>query len=325
MIEKIEEIKIKFENCKNVAIFGHTNADGDAVGSMCAMQHFFKSLNKNADMFVDGDVPERFLVLSNANTINTKEFDPLNYDLLLAVDCSEIDRLKIYANFFKSFENTVLIDHHKSNTKFAKVGYVEPTTSSCGEVIFNLLTLLGYKINAEMASSLFAAMLSDTNTFTNSNVTQKTYKVAGKLIELGADFENIVYYTQKLKTKSQLKLAGFMSSNVQINNGVSYLAVLQKNCKKLGVKMSDVSKFLNTLTDIEGSRITVLIKQKEKNTYNISFRCLKGYNVSDIAQKYGGGGHIQAAACVVTGRLNAIKKNILNECFNEIKRVESGK
>ena len=189
------------------------------------------------------------------------------------------------------------------------------------QVIYNLITSLGYKIGAEMASSLFAAMLSDTNTFTNSNVTSNTYKIAGELIKLGADFEKIVYHTQKVKTKSQIKLSGFMSTNVQIKNGVANLAVLQKHCKKLGVKMSDVSKFLNTITDIEGCKITVLFKQKEKNTYNVSFRCLQGYNVSDIAQKFGGGGHVQAAACVVTGKLNTIKKNILSECYNEIKRV----
>lgn len=324
MKESFDEVVEKIKNCKSVAIFGHINTDGDCLGCMTALYNFLLSQSKNADMFLDSIVPEEYKILPSIEKLNEKtEVVKENYDLFVSVDCSTPDRLGVFNNVFLEKENTLLIDHHlKYNGDYAKTGYVVEMASSCGEVLFDVLKNAG-KIDNVCATCLFNAVLSDTNSFTNSDVSSQTFQTAASLVELGADFIKINYYTQKLKTKKQMKLLGYMASHLKIFDDVAMLVMSKRKIKSLGVKGSDVSKFLQDINNVEGVKITILAKQIGKNEYRVSFRSLSKYNVSLIALCYGGGGHKNASGCTFKGTRCKLIKEIVLASKNEIKRAEN--
>ena len=318
----IKQIKEKIEHAKNIALFGHVNTDGDCVGSMCAFFNLLTGLNKKVEMFLDCEVPEYLKAVPNAEKINSTIFDEANFDLLISVDTSTAKRLGIYGDTFKKFENTLLVDHHMSNEKYAKVCLIDGHSPACGEVLTCMMEDCGFKIDKTTATCLYASIISDTNNFTTNNTRKETFNVAGRLIDYGAEFSKIIYSVQKVKTYSQVKMAGFMAQNVKLKKGFAHLVVKEKDLKKINAKTSDISKFLNLIVDIQGAKITAVFKQRGRNFYTVSFRSCDAYNVLTIAQKFGGGGHKNAAAFEYYGPLTALKKQVFMACEEEIKRVD---
>lgn len=314
----ISEIKNRINAARSIALFAHINVDGDAIGSMLALYEFLERKNKNVSMFCDQkEIPKTYSFLKNANQINKKRFE--KYDLLISVDSASSDRLGKYSKVFTDFRNTINIDHHISNTNFAKINLVVPY-SSCGEIIFEMLKEMNADISDSIATALFTAVSSDTNNFLNNNITAKTYLIASNLTELGAEINQVNQHLHKNKTLKQLKLAGYMATNLIFENNVSYLIVKMKNLEKLNVKESELSRFLNLITDVEEAKITFLMKEVEKNKYRISFRSVKEVNVGKIATIFNGGGHKNASACTIEGKSNKILKKVLKECYKEIDR-----
>lgn len=317
-MEIINEIKNKILSSKNVAVFGHTSVDGDCIGSMCAIAMLLNNLGKHVEIFVDSDIPQRFACIPFYENINKTELDINKFDLLISADTSTKARHGEYGEIFVNFENTILIDHHMSNTKFAKTCYVEPHAPACGQVLFNLLTKCEFEISEDMATALLGAIISDTNNLTNNDVTNETFEVVSKLLSLNANFSKIIYDMSKKKTINQLRVASFMAKNIKLKDEVAILIVRKKDFKKLNCKQNDISKFLTLITDIEGAKITAIFKEKDKNFWSISFRSLTNYNVDAVASHFGGGGHINAAGCLISAKLRSLKKQVLEICKQQI-------
>jgi phosphoesterase RecJ-like protein len=317
---KILDIKDEIQRANKIAIFTHINCDCDAVSSMCALYEYLQENGKNASMFCDSDLPEKYKFLNFYDRINTANLDN-SYDLMIAVDLANSSRLgKFEDAFFK--RTNINIDHHFSNDNFAKITYLRPY-SSCGEVLYEIFKEMPYQLSEGVATSLFAGISGDTNHFLNSDVTSQTYKFAGELVDLKADVNKVNTYLHKHKTKEQLKLAGYMATNLISNGAVSYILITQKILEKLNVKSSDVSNYLTLISNVDNTKITILIKEKMKNCYKVSFRSIGKYDVNAVANVFGGGGHKNAAACETEGKENKIIKDVLNEAYKEIERVDN--
>lgn len=320
-MNEILMIKEKVENAKRIAIFGHTNTDGDCIGSMCAVYSWLKKIGKKADMFVDSVIPEYLYSIENAEKINQVEFNEKNYDLLLSVDTAVLKRVGMYAKAFANFENTVLIDHHISNEKYAKICYIDGKAPACGQVLYNFFNKIKFELDEQIAKCLISAIVSDTNCFSNSNVTKETFDVCGKLLALGVNFEDVVYKIHKEKTFNQIRMAGYLTNNIQLKDNIAYVWVTQKQMKKLNCKYDDVSKFTFLINNITGAKITLLFKERAKDVVNVSFRSLPEIDVNQIASKFNGGGHKNAAACIIAGKIKNVVKLVLKTCKEEIEKI----
>ena len=323
MKKSFDEIVEKLKNCKSVAISGHIDTDGDCLGSMTALYNFLLSNGKKADMFLDSIVPDNFKILPGLENLNSKEFLAKKYDLFVSVDCSTPKRLGKFAEDFLKFKNSVLIDHHiKFQGEYAKTSYIEEDASSCGEVLYKILKNVG-SIDKDCATCLYSAILSDTNSFSNPNVSASTFRTVADVVELGADIEKITYFTQKVKTKTQERLISYMTRKVKIFDDVAILVMSKRKMKSLGVKSSEVSKFLQIINHIEGVKITILAKENAYKQFKITIRTLPKYNAVNIASLYGGGGHKNAAGCVFNGCKCKLTKEIVLASKNEIKRADN--
>ncbi len=339
----VKDIKQKIDKAGNIALFTHINCDCDGIASMCGLYELLSDIGKDVQMFCDSDIPNKYSFLNcfdkinkheqlsnddkikNAELIIKKEVDFNEFDILIALDTSVSSRLGKYKETFEKHRNTISIDHHESNTGYAKINYVKYTYASCGEVLFEVLREAGYIITEGVATSLLAAISSDTNRFANSNISAKTHISAGELVALGANSDKVNLCLHKNKSKEQLALAGFMASNLKYYKEVAYLIVTLKDFKKLNVLSSDVGTFLDLICNVGNSKITVVAKERSKEEYRLNLRSVKDYDVNKVANVFDGGGHKNAAGCNIYGNFKKGFKEVLKTCQKEIdahKRID---
>ena len=312
----LEKIGKKINEAKNIALFTHINCDCDGVGSMCALYEYLVDKNKKIAMFCDSEIPEKYKFLKYFKDINKERFLK-DYDLLVSLDTATSERLGVYEKAFLEHPNTINIDHHMSNKEYGNLNFVSEK-SSCGEVLFNIFNELSYKITNGMATALYGAISSDTNQFTNSNVTASTFYSAGNLLELKAKNDEVNWSLHRYKTYDQLKLAAYMASHLKFQNGISYILISLKTIKDLKVKVGDITDFLTLITNVGDSKITIVIREKDKDSYRLNMRSFGDISVNKIASKFNGGGHTNSAGCNIAGKYSKIIKDVLNECYKEI-------
>ena len=308
----MKKIIKKIKQSKKVAIFGHQSPDGDCLGSMYAISFLCKKLGKVADIFVDDEIsfPYTFLTLPNFNCC---EFDAKNYDLLISTDVAAKHLLGKYGEIFENFDNTIAIDHHTSRDLVGKITFVKQT-ASCAEIVFDILKKSKVKFDSDVSTFLYLGVSDDTGCFKHDNTTSSTHKIAGELIDMGADFKKINYNVFKLKSLKSFEMTNKLNQQIVIDNGLTYNVVTYDFMQKNGYTTHDIGDYVNTLINLEGTKIAFLIVEKQKNAYRINFRSIKGYNVSKVAQKFNGGGHIQASGGSFSGDFKKNLAKLIQEC-----------
>ena len=148
----LNELGKKLKNEKSVALFCHVRPDGDCLGSAIALKNALIYLGIEAEVFCDDPVPSRFFFLNQTKTVKNKlEKD---YGAFIAMDCADLTRLGSFADKFLAHKNTYIIDHHVSNTRYAKTNFVFELASN-SENVFNLLNEMDIPIDEKTANLLF--------------------------------------------------------------------------------------------------------------------------------------------------------------------------
>lgn len=300
---------------KSICIIGHIDPDADALASMTVLKDFLTNEYKIpvVDIFAEtNQVQENCLFMLNGHTINQKENA---YDIAIAVDSPNVDRLGKYAELFKNAKNKIIIDHHDTNTNFGDYNIVGKA-SSTSEIIFNLLDSLNYNFSTSNYENIYAGIITDTNNFTTPNLTETTFLVASKIIK---KINYIKIYDNFFSNYSlnSAKLLSFALKNVISlkNNKILISYLNKKHFKKSKTNQNNITGIVNKISTISGNLLTCLIFIKDKNYY-VSLRAKNGYNVANIAKKFGGGGHVGAAGFLSNLPIRKIIKIIKNEFLN---------
>lgn len=312
----MKEIIKKIKQSKRVGIIAHISPDPDCMSSMTALSCILNQMGKQTHMFVDCDKFRDIMLYYELPDNINEDINAEEFDTLIAVDLPQLSLMGKYGEVFKNHKNTIVIDHHESRNLEATVKYVDATMSSCSEIIFDLAEKLNVEITPRIASLLYAGIIGDTNCFQNDNINEHTFLTAAGCIKYGADKNNVTFIFQKHQTYEELKLKQLAYQNMVIKNKVAYCIFTKKMFKQAGVE--ECPTFVNEMLNTDDNVFAFVIKQKEKNTYTVSFRCKEGFNVAQIAQKFGGGGHIQAAGTMFVGAPTKHAKLIYEECIKQL-------
>jgi phosphoesterase RecJ-like protein len=306
--------KIKGE--KRVALIVHIRPDGDTLGSALALKLALIDLGIGAEVVCDDPVPSRFLFLKEMATVkNTLDGD---FSAIVAVDCADISRLGSFEKAFLSHKNTYAIDHHISNTRFAKNNYVADNSSNC-ENAFELIKLLGVEINEDIANLLMLGVITDTGNFRHKNVTGQTFSTAAELRKRGADVTTIYYNMFSAQTKERAKLFGKVMSKIRyfLDGKFAVATVRLADFTETGAKQDETEGFIDFVMGVRGVEIGACVMEVQPNKYKISFRS-KTANVNAVAGAFGGGGHILASGCQISGEYEEVIDRITFAASREI-------
>lgn len=298
----LSELSEKLLKEKSVALFCHARPDGDTIGSACALKLALQDKGITAQVFCTDPVPQKYLFLYEPNKIvNEYSGDFSEFSALIAIDNAEITRLGDFAEAFAKHKNTYSIDHHSSNTRYAKINYVEAKSSNA-ENVFALICTMGAAVSHEAADLLALGIMTDTGGFRHKNVSAQTFYDAARLVEFGADMNNLYFHAFTRQSKERAKLFGKTMTNIRYFNGdrIAVASVMLKDFKQTGAKQEETEGFIDFVMGVDGVEVGACVMETDSNKFKISLRS-KGADVNAIAAVFGGGGHRLASGCKITG------------------------
>ena len=290
----------QIKKAKRAALFTHITPDGDAIGSVFALSCLLESIGIQNDVYINEKIPERLMFLVDYGKKEyLTEYENKDYDLMIALDCGDLHRLGDFTQFFGEFENTVVIDHHVSNPGYGKYNYIEPHGSSTGEIIYRFATQGDFELSSDVASLIYAAIVSDTGCFKYSSVTPQTLVSASVLLEKGADHVKIckkLFDTEDIKT---LKLKAMATDSMKLfhNGKVAIVMVTKQQLESAGAVYEDAEGLIEIPRSVSGVEVGIVIKEWKDKT-KASIRTNEYVDASYLASLYGGGGHVRAAGLV---------------------------
>lgn len=309
-----EDMWIKVQNAQTIAIGGHVRPDGDCVGSCMALYRYLCMAfpEKKVDVFFES-MPTQFAELFEKESYQIGFKEALDqYDLFFSLDCGDKERLGDGAKVFEEAKETICIDHHISNIGYAALNFIVPKASSASEVLYELLD--DTKINTDVATALYLGIAHDSGVFKYSCTSKRTMEIAGVLIEKGVDTNTLLDQTFYHKSYVQNQILGrvLLESILLLNGKVIASCVTNKIMKFYGATSSDLDGIVEQLKLTDGVEMAVLVHEIEPLVYKVSMRSGDKINVASIAKHFGGGGHVKAAGCTMSGTYYDIM-NILLE------------
>lgn len=303
----VEEITEKLKNCRVAAIFCHVRPDGDTLGSGLALCAALGKAGKSAHVFCEDPVPEKFHFLPAAKTVKSQLSDD-NFDILITVDCADIQRLGSFSKYFSKFRGvTVNIDHHVSNEGYAGVNLVKVCPATC-QIMTGILKNSGFPVDKEVSDLLMLGLITDSGNFTHLDVTAETYETAAYLRGNGADMHAINYEMYGRQSKSRALLYGIAASGLKfaLDDKFAYITVTRADMEKAGADGASTEGFVDLPLSVDGVEVAASVLEFKDNQYKVSLRSKGRVNVSSLAAGFGGGGHVLASGCMIFGSLEEV-------------------
>lgn len=309
--------------CKNLKKYDnfllscHVMPEGDAIGSILAIDSLLRRLGKKTTVVCDDVFPARLGVLSHKrwNEYRKIKNKKKKFDALVTTDCPTLGRIGRVKDL--TTKDTVIfnIDHHVSNDNFGHYNFVQPKAGACGQVVYEIFKQLKMPINKEEAVNLYVSIVTDTGSFKYSNTTVECHRIASELIAKGIDIERIndqiysTYSLEKVKLYSHL-LSGF---KVALGGKVAWTSMRSRDVLKAGATYEDSEGFIDFLKYLEDAKVVFFMTEmpNEKNKVRVSFRGKGRYDVNRLAMHFNGGGHKKSSGCVIEGSLKYAEEQIL--------------
>lgn len=303
----IEELK----GAHVVGITGHIRPDGDCTGSTLALYNYLKKNEPDMDVSVYLEQPgEEFSYLSGYSDIKNTLEEGRRFDAFVVLDCSSIDRIEPFAKGFENADKAICIDHHISNNNFADVNQVVPDASSACEVLYD--TLDEKNIDKAVAECIYTGIIHDTGVFKYSCTSLHTMEIAGKMMQLGIDYSDIIDNSFYKKTYVQNQILGraLLESVLFYDGKCIFSSVTRDEMSFYGVTGKELGGIIEQLRLTEGVEVAIFLYEIGDNEYKVSLRSKKEIDVSAIATSFGGGGHVRAAGFAANGTVHDIINRI---------------
>ena len=301
----------------NILIISHINPDGDTLGAMCGLYNGIKeNFKKNCDMAVLSKIPEVYKFLPNI--LSAKHIDNIDkslvYDVVICVDIAACNRFEPAEILFNKANFSINIDHHKTNTKYADLNIIDANASSAGELLYNIMKSLNWKINTKTAVCLYTALLTDTGSFRFGNTTPATFKAAAELAASGIDTVEIYKNCYETNSKNLVMFQAYCISNAKFsdNDKIVYSIIYKKDIERFSAGEDCTEGLAEKLRSIDTTKIAFIVRQISTKISKVSMRS-KDIDVSEICAAFGGGGHSAAAGCVIQAAPDRAAEKILNE------------
>jgi len=292
----------------NIVIISHINPDGDALGSMLALNHYLKKQGHHVEMIVPNDYPAFLNWMPGIRDVIIHKRTPAKSNQALSaasvVFCLDFNALKRLDTLEKNVRNRqapkILIDHHPDPEPDFDIVISQVDTSSTAELVYEIISDLGGHddITREMAECLYVGIITDTGSLSYSCNNEKTYLIVADLMRRGVDGEQIHTLVYDTNSEERMRLLGYcLSEKLKVlkEYHTAYIVLTKDELRRFKYQIGDSEGIVNYALSITGISFACLIMEREKNI-RLSFRSRGKFSVNDFARKhFEGGGHQNAA------------------------------
>jgi phosphoesterase RecJ-like protein len=308
MLSQVVEL---IEAKSRFAITSHVRPDGDSLGSSLGLYWLLRALDKEPEVIMRDPVPHAYRRLPGSEQVRVTPLIDKPYDAVFVIECSDINRPGL-ENLDKQF--IVNIDHHSTTALFGQINWIDSTASAVGEMIYNLCKAIGVRVTKEIAECVYTALVTDTGSFHYSNTTERTFKVASELVRAGvkpakvsqAVFNN--YPWSKIDLLSQV----LATARRDPTGRIAWMRQTLEMQQETGASDEDGDGFVNYPMSVGDVKAVAFLKECAPGIYRTSLRSKGDINVARIAEKFGGGGHRNAAGCTLRGNWEEAESTIVS-------------
>lgn len=303
----IEITRRELQDAGRILIVSHIRPDGDAVGSLLGLGLALQEAGKSVQMVLVDGVPASERFLPGSEQVQNSPVGPI--DLSIVVDCSELGRIGKALDGYGTPDWN--IDHHITNLNFARVNLVQPEAASTAEMIAVLVPMWGFSISKKVASALLTGLLTDTLGFRTSNVTSETLRAAAKLMDAGGDLYNIYQHSMLQHSYQAARYWGEGLSKIQREGRMVWTSLTLSDRRTAEYSGCDDADLINFVSAINETDISLVFVEQNYSHVKVSWRSGPGFDVSQIALGFGGGGHKAAAGAEIEGTMDEVQEKVL--------------
>lgn len=307
----MNQLETMLHDAKRVVLLGHVHPDGDCVGSCLAAWNYIRARyeDKTVDVCLE-PASRKLAFLTGFDSILHELPEDKNYDLCICLDSSDKERLGAFGVLLDNAKQSICIDHHITNTQYAMVNVVEPTASSTCEVLYGQME--DEWVNKAVAECIYTGIVHDTGVFKFSSTSSKTMVIAGKMMERGIDFGRIIdeSFFQKNYLQTQVLGRALLESITLMDGKCIFSVIGKRDMDFFCVDSKDLDGIVDQLRVIEGVECAIFLYEIDNHVYKVSMRSNTKVDVSKIASYFGGGGHIRAAGCTMSGSIHDVINNL---------------
>ncbi len=317
------KLETMIDQAGKIVILGHVNPDGDCVGSCLAVYNYIKEWDSTKAVTVRLErAPSKFSYLSGFDAIETEAGEE-TYDLCICLDSSDEERLGDFKSCFDRSAKTICIDHHITNRGYAQENVIDGHASSACEVVYGQLD--ESRISKRVAECIYTGIIHDTGVFKYSNTSRKTMEIAGRMMEKGIDFGTIIDGSFYKKTYMQSQILGraLLESITFLDGRCIFSVVRKKDMDFYGVEKSDLDGIVDQLRVIDGIECAIFLYETGIHQFKVSLRSNSIVDVSRIAAYFGGGGHVRAAGCTMSGSVHDVVNNLSAHIAEQLEREKA--
>ncbi len=291
----------------DILVLMHKSPDGDAIGCAYGLCMALRKLGKKAMPVCSDTVSEKYDYITSKLPIQSFEGK-----YIVTVDLADT---RLFGEKLEKYKDCVdlCIDHHGSNTGYARESVVDGASGACAQIVYKIIRLMNVDIDRDIANAIFTGICTDTGCFKYSNASAESYRMAAELIDEGAEstFINRIMFDTKSRARIEIECLALQTTEFYADGKIAVICITNEMRRQSGADDYDTEGISGIPRQIEGVKIGITVNERESGKFKISARSAGDVDVSSLCAVFGGGGHKAAAGCVIEGDLESAKKKIV--------------
>lgn len=287
-----------------VALACHIGPDGDALGSMLALGMALRARGTpvvaswGSDPFA---VPRTYTFLPGLDLLSPPSAVADAPEVMVTFDAGSFERLGSLEANARAAVTLIVVDHHASNDHFGSINLIDATAAASAVLVHELIKRLAVPLDGDMATCLYAGLVTDTGRFQYANTTPAIHELAAELLALGVRHTEVsreIYDTQPM---GYLKVAAVALERVRTDGGIVWTWLTTEDFAKHSVEIEDMDALIDLVRTADSADVAAVLKQQADGRYRVSMRSKGASNVGAVCESFGGGGHAMAAGFTTAG------------------------
>ena len=271
-----------------------------------------ESLEKAVHIVNADPLPHAYRSLPGAERIQVSESLEGVFDAVFILECNSLERPGV-GNLGRYY--VINIDHHAKTEAFGQLNWVDPSAAAVAEMVYKLLGALKAPVTAEIATNLYAAILTDTGSFQFANTRAETFEIVGELVTQGADPAWVARQVYMNQPRSKLDLLVKVLDTLKIHPSgkIASIFLTPQVLEEAQASPGETEGLINYALGIEGVELAAFFREEHQDLYRISLRSKSDLDVGEVARHFGGGGHTNAAGFSLEGGLQQVREQVTQQ------------
>lgn len=326
MNDSLSHLGALLRDASRIGIACHVRPDGDAIGSIVGLGRSLQLMGKAVSILSEDGVPPNLTFLSGSDLVQVSQAVPLELDVAVALDTAAKDRLgERTLTAFQSAPVLINVDHHGTNPRYGHFNHIDSASPAAGQLVYELLQVSQFPMDAMVRENLFAAISTDTGSFQYSSTNPRTHRIVAEMMEAGLDTAALATQLYQTHPMRRVLLQKALLNEMKFTCGqrVASWALSQALQQEIQIQPGDTEGLIDVMRSIEGVVAAVIFEELPDGRIRVSARSKDSrVNVSRVCSEFGGGGHVMAAGARLPGPVAEAESRFLEVLKNEIERTD---